>query len=759
MSGRIATAKRYLPARLLTAAIGRARGWGRSLPRPGEEARYWESLAEAVGDLGQGLVVLERGRPVKVNAAWAATTGYTPDEMLAMDSLAPLLPPGERKAGLARLAAASGAAGGQSFPLRMVAKDGRPLSLEIATRTVQLRRRPRVVLLVRDVTARRLSDELRAMQVALTRILNTTATFETGAPRILETLVRSLGLRGGEAWLLDLERSGLVRRGAWWAPATELGDFDRERWDLELELGSDLPGRVWAAVAPVIIPDLAADPRFRDAPAAQGLTAGAGFPILVDDSVVGVIDLFGPDAAVLRAAAVEVMVDFGRQLGHFLERRRTEAALRESMARLAEVAATDPLTGLRNRREFDRLLATIPRQRFAICAIDVDGLKHVNDEFGHEAGDALLRAVSLTLSSSLRGWDVVARVGGDEFAALLVGTGPDETAAAAERMCNAVRAISVPHGQARVSVGWAVGEAGADPRGVARLADSHLYRAKEAGRDRVYGGTIDLVPGLSRRSEWATRVDRAIRNHELRIVYQPICRLDNGVVIGHEALARPPEMRAGESVEDLFAEAQRSGRMRDLDWLCRRLAIADAPWGQFPHWALFLNVSALTLLDPIHGADQLLLILEAAGGRPEQLVLEITEREVITDLARVRQVLSSYRDHGVRFALDDVGDGHSTLELLTAANPEFIKIARSLTMTASHAGSRAAIKAVVSFARASGAAVIAEGIENELAARQTRDLGAELGQGWWLARPTEAGVLEVTGTRSMGRSGPGLTTS
>jgi diguanylate cyclase (GGDEF)-like protein len=641
----------------------------------------------------------------------------------------------------------------------MVAKDGRPLSLEIATRTVQLRRRPRVVLLVRDVTARRLSDELRAMQVALTRILNTTATFETGAPRILETLVRSLGLRGGEAWLLDLERGGLVRRGAWWAPATELGDFDRERWDLELELGSDLPGRVWAAVAPVIIPDLAADPRFRDAPAAQGLTAGAGFPILVDDSVVGVIDLFGPDAAVLRAAAVEVMVDFGRQLGHFLERRRTEAALRESMARLAEVAATDPLTGLRNRREFDRLLATIPRQRFAICAIDVDGLKHVNDEFGHEAGDALLRAVSLTLSSSLRGWDVVARVGGDEFAALLVGTGPDETAAAAERMCNAVRAISVPHGQARVSVGWAVGEAGADPRGVARLADSHLYRAKEAGRDRVYGGTIDLVPGLSRRSEWATRVDRAIRNHELRIVYQPICRLDNGVVIGHEALARPPEMRAGESVEDLFAEAQRSGRMRDLDWLCRRLAIADAPWGQFPHWALFLNVSALTLLDPIHGADQLLLILEAAGGRPEQLVLEITEREVITDLARVRQVLSSYRDHGVRFALDDVGDGHSTLELLTAANPEFIKIARSLTMTASHAGSRAAIKAVVSFARASGAAVIAEGIENELAARQTRDLGAELGQGWWLARPTEAGVLEVTGTRSMGRSGPGLTTS
>ena len=758
MSGRVAAAERYLAARLLTAVLARARGWGRSLRRRGDEAPFWESLAEATGDLGQGLVVLERGRPVKVNAAWAAITGYEPDEMLAMDSLAPLLPPEERKAGVALLTAASGVAGGRRFPLRMVAKDGRPLSLEIATRTVRLRRRPRVVLLVRDITARRLSDELRAMQIATTRILNATPNFEAGAPRILETVARALGLWGGEAWLLDRDRGVLVRRGAWWAPAAEMGDFRREQWDLEPGLGSDLPGRVWAAVAPVIIPDLAADPGFRDAPAARGLTAAAGFPILVDDSVVGVIDLFGPGAAGLRPAAVEVMLDFGRQLGHVLERRRTETALRESMARLAEVAATDPLTGLRNRREFDRLLATIPRQRFAICAIDVDGLKRVNDEFGHEAGDAMLRAVGQTLNSSLRGWDVVARVGGDEFAALMVGIGPDEAAAASERMRTAVHAISVPHGQARVSVGWAVGESGADPRGVARLADSHLYQAKEAGRDRVCGGTVDLAPGLSRRSEWAARVDRAIRNGELRMVYQPICRLDDGTVIGHEALARPPEMRAGESVEDLFAEAQRSGRMRDLDWLCRRLAIAGAPWGLFAPWALFLNVSALTLLDPVHGADQLLLVLEAAGGRPEQLVLEITEREIITDLPRLRQVLAGYRDHGVRFALDDVGDGHSTLEVLTAANPEFIKIARSLTMTASHAGSRAAIKALVSFAHASGAAVIAEGVENELAARQTRDLGAELGQGWWLARPTEAGVLEVTGTRSVGRSVPGLRT-
>src|ERR1039458_8025317 len=160
LSGRGAAAERDLPARPLTHALSRARGWGRSRARLGDEARFGESVAKAMGDLGQGLVVLERGRPVKVNAAWAARTGYAPDELLAMDSLAPLLPPEEREAGMARLSAAIGAATGRILPLRLIAKDGRTLSVEIAARPVRLRSRARVVLLVRDVTVRRLSDEL-----------------------------------------------------------------------------------------------------------------------------------------------------------------------------------------------------------------------------------------------------------------------------------------------------------------------------------------------------------------------------------------------------------------------------------------------------------------------------------------------------------------------------------------------------------------------------------------------------------------------
>ena len=145
---------------------------------------------------------------------------------------------------------------------------------------------------------------------------------------------------------------------------------------------------------------------------------------------------------------------------------------------------------MRNRREFDRLLATVPRQRFAVFAIDVDNLKHVNDHFGHEAGDTMLRGVGRALATCVRGWDVVARVGGDEFAALMVDVDPAQAAIAAERMRATVSGTSLFRGTPRISVGWAVGTAGTDPREVARLADAHLYEAKRGGRDRVSGGSL-----------------------------------------------------------------------------------------------------------------------------------------------------------------------------------------------------------------------------------------------------------------------------
>ena len=243
MPGRVAAHRLGASGRLLSAAIGRSRQWGRPAGLPEGERSGWESLAQAAGDLGEGVVVLERGRPMHVSAVWAATLGYAPEELLSMASLAPLLLPDQREAGVALLGQEATTRDGHRFPMRLLTKDGRTLSVEIAARALGGRGSPRVILLLRDVTASGKSEQLRAMQVAITRILSLATNFEAGAPRIIETVARALGMLGGEAWLLDPDRGLLTRRACWWTPSINAGAFDQQRWDLGLKLGRDLPDR------------------------------------------------------------------------------------------------------------------------------------------------------------------------------------------------------------------------------------------------------------------------------------------------------------------------------------------------------------------------------------------------------------------------------------------------------------------------------------------------------------------------------------
>jgi EAL domain-containing protein (putative c-di-GMP-specific phosphodiesterase class I) len=198
----------------------------------------------------------------------------------------------------------------------------------------------------------------------------------------------------------------------------------------------------------------------------------------------------------------------------------------------------------------------------------------------------------------------------------------------------------------------------------------------------------------------------------------------------------------GGSVEGLFAAAQRMGLVRELDHLCRRTAVTVAS-GLSPGLPVFINVSVAGLLDPLHDVDQLLLLLKWAGRRPEDVVLEVSERESVTNIGRLVKVITAHREHGIRFALDDVGEGRSTFETLAAARPEFIKIATSFTQRVDQVGPRATILAALAFARASGAEVIAEGIEDQRVLDMLIELGVEYGQGYHLGRPAALTAIEL----------------
>ena len=430
------------------------------------------------------------------------------------------------------------------------------------------------------------------------------------------------------------------------------------------------------------------------------------------------------------------------------ERRRAEGALRQHADRLAELTEMDPLTGLGNRRFFDRQLETASTDAFAVLAIDLDNLKAINDLYGHEAGDEALRLLAPVIRGVLREHDIVARLGGDEFAAVLPGVDLGAAQAIAERIREAMYGVAAPTGQARVSIGCAAGSAGADPRHVLREADAALFHAKRGGRDRVVAARSGTVgsPSVPEGKRWEAILARTLADGSVGAAYQPIVDLADGSVLGYEALARPSGLDAAASVEGLFATALRLGVARDLDWLCRRSVMQE--WrDRRPGVLLFINIGVTNLLDPLHDPDQMLLLGRWAGLGPEGIVLEITEREAVQDLDRLRDVLAEYRSHGFRFAIDDLGDGRSTLAVLSTAVPEFLKIAGSVTRNAGDPGSRHLISATLAFAAGSGSQVVAENLETPEDIVRMRDLGVTLGQGFALGRPDTADHLLDTEQR------------
>ncbi len=582
----------------------------------------------------------------------------------------------------------------------------------------------------------------RDLQFSLVRALTDCADVDAAAETILELTTHRLGATFSEMFVARQEqaRRDSTSRHAFPRATRDALDVAAEGASGPLDA---LIARVRTTGTLVTVPDLneLGTSTQIAAAVALGVRAAIACPIVTPTGSVGVLAYFFETLPTVETLTAESITEIGAEAGHVVARIRAQGALREEALRMAELASTDRLTGLKNRREFDRILGTIPRQSFAILAIDVDHLKRVNDEFGHEAGDTVLRTVATTLALMLRGWDVIARVGGDEFAAILLDVDPAEAASAAQRLRAAMHLVPTPGGRSNISLGWASAPAGTDPMSAWRRADECLYEAKRSGRDRVVGRHVDGAEQVTPSGSSVTElIGELVAGRPIHSVYQPIVDLNDGHVAGYEALARPEGYGASDSVETLFEVAHRSGHIRDLDWLCRRAALSQA--ASLPaEMPLFMNVSIAALLDPLHDVDQLLLLLEWTGRSPYRLILEIGEHESVRDLDRLRVVLTSYRSAGIRFAIDDLGEGFATTELLETAEPEFVKLARSLTMNAARRSARAAISTALKFARAHDSIVIAEGVENELVSDQIRSLDIPLGQGFGLGRPTVAADL------------------
>jgi diguanylate cyclase (GGDEF)-like protein len=426
------------------------------------------------------------------------------------------------------------------------------------------------------------------------------------------------------------------------------------------------------------------------------------------------------------------------------------AFINRVVERIRVHARTDFLTGAANRWAWDlELQRTIQEAPTGICEaglvvalLDLDHFRVYNEEHGNRSGDRLLQEVSARWRKLVGPGDVLARHGGEEFAVLI----RDATPAAALALVDRLRQVT-PHGHT-CSAGLAVWDGSEPADALMARADEALFDAKRQGRNRTVLApapslAFDSSP-LHDAARWSSPVTRLLTGRSpLKVAYQPIVELDSGRVVGYEALARPQESPEG-GVDGLFRAAQRMGSIRELDRLCVQAgarAAAELP----PGVPVFLNIGVATLLDPAQPIAQLLATLIAeleAGGlsrgpaaRP--LVLEITERETVTNSRLLSQVVARCRELGIRFALDDVGAGHSDVELMAALMPDYIKLDRRLSGRPARAN-ESVVAAMVAFGASSGAVVLAEGIEDEPTAARMRERGVLLGQGYHLGRPAWA---------------------
>ncbi len=438
-------------------------------------------------------------------------------------------------------------------------------------------------------------------------------------------------------------------------------------------------------------------------------------------------------------------VHFLSQMQDVTERRRHEAELRH-------MADHDPLTGLLNRRAFERELerhvAYVERYgpKGAAIVLDLDHFKTVNDTLGHSAGDELIVRVAQSLRSRLRESDVLARLGGDEFAILLPEATPEEADAVAAAVIEAVRIQTVTTATGRTrpvtaSLGLALFDAEHRMTGEEVLvnADLAMYDAKEAGRNRLASySSAQPEARLEARMSWADMIRDALAEDRFVLHAQPIVELATGEVTQHELLLR---MRAADGELILPAAflpvAERFDLMPAIDrWVARhaiRMVGAERRRGR--ELVVEVNISGASA-----GCPELLALieheLEEAEVDPAQIIFEITETIAVGNIPRAQHFAARLADLGCRFALDDFGAGFGSFYYLKHLPFDYLKIdGEFVRHSIENPIDRLVIQAVVDIARGLGKRTVAEHVGDAQTAALLRRMGVDHGQGYHLGQP------------------------
>jgi diguanylate cyclase (GGDEF)-like protein/PAS domain S-box-containing protein len=428
----------------------------------------------------------------------------------------------------------------------------------------------------------------------------------------------------------------------------------------------------------------------------------------------------------------------------------------QSHARVAHLALHDELTGLANRAlVMDRLHLFQERAErngtfVGLLFLDLDGFKAVNDSLGHETGDALLVEVARRLESVLRTSDTAARLGGDEFLICCDDLGADETGAQAAvlHVVERIAAVlaqpmdgSLPRTTASIGVALVRGTR-QSPDITLRNADQAMYRAKQQGPGRFELFDEALQARVTDRMNLRDELSLALERDELVVHYQPIANLQNGQIIGAEALLRWHHPDRGLLLPGEFLDvAEESGLIvRVGDWVLRRACRDLATWRQTVRRDLLVtvNASARQLLHArlAMSVNEALSDYRLGAGALE---IELTETTLIDATDATLTELEGLHTLGVRLGLDDFGTGYASLSYLRRLPLDFVKIDRSFVAGLGESSDdRAIVNAIVDLSHALGLQVVTEGVESLVQRRTLEAIGCDYAQGWHFGRPRPA---------------------
>ena len=441
---------------------------------------------------------------------------------------------------------------------------------------------------------------------------------------------------------------------------------------------------------------------------------------------------------------------------------RDLTAARRAEAEIHNLSFFDPVTGLANRRLLDEQIgesfeASIQsNHHMALLCLDLDNFQTANNVFGHATGDLILRQIAERITECVRGTDVVARPGGDEYLVLL-----DRLPVNREEAAEEVRGI-VEKIMARVELPLRIGEhelictcsigialSSFQLRGVSELlqwADIAMHQAKDAGRNTFRFFSPDLQEAISARASLEEDLRLAIKEEQFALYYQP--QMERGVMIGVEALVRWNHPRLGLLAPDKFIRlAESTSLILPLgNWVLRRACRQIVEWTEgFPtsNFSVAVNISALQLRqdDFVQTVEE---IVGSTGANPKRLKLELTESMLAENIEDAITKMLALQAKGVSFSLDDFGTGYSSLAYLKRLPLAQLKIDRSFVKDIlTDSGSAAIAQTIISLSHALGVPVIAEGVETEGQRGMLAGLGCHAYQGYLFGRPIQSEEVET----------------